>query len=104
MRPLAPPGHIMLNRRHLLAGTAAALVSRPALVRAATASTLRFVPVIDLAFPDPIFATAQVSRTHGFMVFDTLYGMNTKLEISPQMVEGHSVENDGKLWNLTLRD
>jgi len=96
---------MMLNRRHFIAGTAATtLVSRPALVRAASATTLRFVPVIDLAFTDPIYATAQVSRTHGFMVFDTLYGMNTKLEISPQMVEGHTVENDGKLWNLTLRD
>ncbi len=94
----------MLNRRHFIAGTAATTLARPALVRAATASTLRFVPVIDLAFPDPVYATAQVSRTHGFMVFDTLYGMNTKLEVSPQMVEGHSVENDGRLWNLTLRD
>lgn len=95
----------MLNRRQFIAGTAAAAtLSRPALVRAAAGTTLRFVPVIDLAFIDPVYATAQVSRTHGYMVFDTLYGMNTKLEISPQMVEGHTIENDGKLWNLTLRD
>jgi peptide/nickel transport system substrate-binding protein len=95
----------MLNRRHFIAGSAAtALISRPALLRAAGKTTLRFIPVIDLAFVDPIFSPAQVSRTHGYMVFDTLYGMNTKLEISPQMVEGHSVENDGLLWNLTLRE
>jgi peptide/nickel transport system substrate-binding protein len=94
----------MLNRRHFVAGAAAVSLARPSLVRAAPASTLRFVPVIDLAFPDPVYATAQVSRTHGFMVFDTLYGMNANLEVSPQMVEGHVVENDGKLWNLTLRE
>jgi peptide/nickel transport system substrate-binding protein len=95
----------MLNRRHVLAAAAATAVHRPALVRAASASTLRFVPVIDLAFIDPIFAsTAQVSRAHGYMVFDTLYGMNTKLEISPQMVEGHEIQEDGKLWLLTLRE
>lgn len=95
----------MLNRRNLLkAAAATALVQRPALVRAASATTLRFIPVIDLAFVDPVYSTAQVSRNHGFMVFDTLYGMNTKLEISPQMVEGHTVENDGLLWNLKLRD
>ena len=95
----------MLNRRHFIAGSAAtALISRPALLRAAGKTTLRFIPVIDLAFVDPIFSPAQVSRTHGYMVLDTLYGMNTKLEISPQMVEGHSVENDGLLWNLSLRE
>jgi peptide/nickel transport system substrate-binding protein len=66
-------------------------------VRAAPKTTLRFIPVIDLAFVDQIFSSAQVSRNHGFMVFDTLYGMNTKLEVSPQMVEGHTVENGGLL-------
>jgi peptide/nickel transport system substrate-binding protein len=99
----------MFDRRLLLKATAAVAVSgaiaRPSLVRAASATTLRFIPSIDLAFVDPIYAnSAQVSRNHGFMVFDTLYGMNTKLEVSPQMVEGHAVENDGLLWNLTLRE
>lgn len=98
----------MMHRRTLLrtaATSALALpgLSLPGLARAASATTLRFIPVIDLAFTDPIFSTAQVSRNHGFMVFDTLYGINSKLEVSPQMVEGHRVEADGKLWNLTLR-
>ncbi|MBV8650685.1 MAG: ABC transporter substrate-binding protein, partial [Alphaproteobacteria bacterium] len=100
---------MMFNRRLLLKATAALAVSgavaQPRIVRAASATTLRFIPSIDLAFVDPIYAnSAQVSRNHGFMVFDTLYGMNTKLEVSPQMVEGHTVENDGLLWNLTLRE
>ncbi len=74
-------------------------------MRAAGGTTLRFVPVIDLAFTDPIFAAAaQVSRTHGLLVFDTLYGWNTALEPSPQMLEGHRIEDDGKRWELTLRD
>ena len=93
-----------LSRRLLLAGAGAAAVARPNLVRAQSATTLRFIPVIDLAFLDPIFAGAQVSRNHGFMVFDTLYGISSKLEISPQMVEGHVVSNDDRQWDLTLRD
>jgi peptide/nickel transport system substrate-binding protein len=95
-----------MDRRSLLrsALVAPAAFAMPALVRAASASTLRFVPVIDLAFVDPIYSTAQVSRNHGFMVFDTLYGMNSRLEVSPQMVAGHRVENDGLQWDLTLRD
>ena len=46
--------------------------------------------MIDLAFVDPIYSTAQVSRNHGFMVFDTLYGMDAALEVSPQMVRATS--------------
>src|SRR5215218_9141186 len=94
-----------VSRRSLLKAAAAVpALSFPGILRAESQTTLRFIPVIDLAFVDPIYSTAQVSRAHGFMVFDTLYGMNTRLEISPQMVEGHSVENDGLLWNLTLRE
>ena len=67
----------MFNRRLLLKATAALAVSgavaQPRIVRAASATTLRFIPSIDLAFVDPIYAnSAQVSRNHGFMVFDTL--------------------------------
>lgn len=57
----------------------------PASARAATRTTLRFIPVIDLAFTDPIYAGAQVSRDHGLMVYDTLYGMNPALDVSPQV-------------------
>ncbi len=96
-------GGLVLNRRALLAGTAAGL-AMPRLGRAAGASTLRFIPAIDLAFLDPHWTTAYVTRGHGYMVFDTLYGQNGAFEPSPQMLEGHVVEDDGKLWKLRLRD
>ena len=94
-----------ISRRSLL-GAAASLpaLAMPGLVRAAAQTTLRFIPVIDLAFVDPIFSTAQVSRNHGFMVYDTLYGMNAALEVSPQMLAGDAVSSDGRQWDLTLRD
>jgi peptide/nickel transport system substrate-binding protein len=38
------------------------------------------------------------------MVFDTLYGQDNNFVVRPQMVAGHRVEDDGKLWRLTLRD
>ena len=90
-----------LGRRTLL--RAAALVpglAAPGIARSQSRTTLRFIPVIDLAFLDPIYSAAQVSRNHGYMVFDTLYGQDGTYAASPQMVEGHSIENDGKLWNL----
>lgn len=92
------------TRRTLLSLAAGLPLAAPRMVRAASATTLRFVPVIDLSYLDPIFNNAQVTRNHAFMVFDTLYGMDAKLEIHPQMVQGHQVENNGKLWNLTLRE
>jgi peptide/nickel transport system substrate-binding protein len=37
-------------------------------------------------------------------VFDTLYGIDTEWKAQPQMVEDHTVENDGLTWTLKLRD
>jgi peptide/nickel transport system substrate-binding protein len=38
------------------------------------------------------------------MVFDTLFGMDNQTRMQPQMLDGFSVEDDGKLWKLKLRD
>jgi peptide/nickel transport system substrate-binding protein len=92
-----------MRRRSFLAATAASL-ALPAAVRAQTATTLRFIPQIDLAYLDPLWTPAYVSRNHGYLVFDTLYGQDGAFNISPQMLEGHVIENDGRLWKLTLRD
>ncbi len=74
----------------------------PNLVRAAP-TTLRFVPQIDLAFLDPHWTTASVTRNHGHMVFDTLFGCDTAYRASPQMLEGFATEPDGLQWRLVLR-
>jgi peptide/nickel transport system substrate-binding protein len=96
---------MLVSRRSLLrAAAAASAFSLPGVLRAEAQTTLRFVPVIDLTFLDPVFSTAQVSRNHGFMVYDTLYGTNSALEVSPQMVSGHVVSNDDRQWDLTLRE
>ena len=93
---------LKLNRRTLLAASAG--LALPSIVRAQGATTLKFIPQIDLAFLDPHWTTANVTRGHGYMVFDTLYGQDGTFTSSPQMLQGHVVENDGKLWRLTLRD
>src|SRR4051794_12569792 len=91
-----------MKRRGFLAASAATL-ALPAVVRAQQRSTLRLIPQIDLAFLDPHWTTAYVTRNHGYMVFDTLYGMDGSYAVRPQMVAGELVENDGKLWKLSLR-
>ena len=44
--------------------------------RAASKKVLKFVPQADLAVLDPILTTAGVTRSHGYLVFDTLYGVS----------------------------
>ena len=92
----------MLKRRTLLGAGAAALAA-PGLAGAQSARALRFIPQSDLAVLDPIWTTAYVTRNHAMMVFDTLYGTNSQYKVSPQMVDGHVTEADGKTWRLTLR-
>ncbi|MCW3473765.1 ABC transporter substrate-binding protein [Limobrevibacterium gyesilva] len=92
-----------MKRRAFIATSAAAL-ALPSVVRAQKQSTLKFIPQIDLSFLDPHWTTAYVTRNHGYLVFDTLYGQDGSFKVSPQMVEGHAVEDDGKLWKLKLRD
>jgi peptide/nickel transport system substrate-binding protein len=65
---------------------------------------LKFIPQSDLAVLDPIWTQAYVTRNHGLMVFDTLYGMDSQFRISPQMLEGDRTEDGGRTWLLTLRD
>src|ERR1700722_1270167 len=95
-----------MKRRAFLAASAAGLAP-PAGVRAANQRVLKFIPQSDLAILDPVWTTAYVTREHGYMVFDTLYGQSGQkngFRPEPQMLAGHSVENDGKTWKLTLRD
>ena len=91
-----------MQRRSVLAG-GAALLAAPALVRAQSESTLKFVPYADLALLDPL-VSAFVTRNHVMMVFDTLFALDAAGVPQHQMLAGHTVEDDGKLWTLTLRD
>ncbi|HUB49639.1 MAG TPA: ABC transporter substrate-binding protein [Acetobacteraceae bacterium] len=92
-----------MRRRAFLAASAASL-ALPSISRAQGARVLKFIPQSDVTVLDPIWTTAYVTRNHGFMIFDTLYGVDNQYKAQPQMVEGHTAENDGKLWKLTLRD
>jgi peptide/nickel transport system substrate-binding protein len=95
-----------MRRRSFVAASAASL-ALPAVGRAAGSRLLKFVPSADLAVVDPIWTIAYQTRDHGYMVFDTLYGQTGKehgFKVTPQMVAGHSTEDEGKTWKLTLRD
>ena len=92
-----------MKRRSLLAGAACLPLAAPAVRAGEGARTIRFVPNGDLAVLDPITNSVMQTRTHGMMVWDTLYGIDENYQAQPQMLEGHLVEQDGKQWTLTLR-
>jgi peptide/nickel transport system substrate-binding protein len=101
----APKGRNAMQRRSMLKAAAGfALLAAPRLAKANTPTTLRFVPVSGLVILDPVSTTGRTTRNHGFLVFDTLYGLDETLNPQPQMVAGHAIEEDGKRWTLTLRE
>src|SRR5207249_5155700 len=58
----------------------------------------------DLKIVDPIWTTALISTHHGNMVYDTLFALDDKLEVKPQMVDKWEVSPDKLSWTFTLRD
>ena len=69
----------------------------------AAQTTLRVVMHSDLKIVDPIWTTAYISRNHGYMIYDTLFAMDAKGEIQPQMVDKYEVSPDQLTYTLTLR-
>ena len=51
-------------------------------------TVLRVVPHSGLKILDPIWTTAYISRNHGYMIYDTLFAMNTAGRRKTQKV-GH---------------
>jgi peptide/nickel transport system substrate-binding protein len=67
-------------------------------------TTLRVVMHSDLKIVDPIWTTAYIVRNHGYLVYDTLFAMDAKGEIKPQMVDKYEMSADQLTYTMTLRD
>jgi peptide/nickel transport system substrate-binding protein len=79
-----------------------AVVAVSASIRAET--VVRMAPHSNLTILDPGWTTAYITRNHGYMIYDTLFGMDANGKIQPQMVERHEVSKDKKTWTFTLRE
>ncbi|MFN0183199.1 MAG: ABC transporter substrate-binding protein [Aquabacterium sp.] len=69
----------------------------------AQSNVLKVVPHSNLAVLDPIWTTAYMSRNHGYMIYDTLFGTDENGKIKPQMVDTWSVSPDNRLYTFKLR-
>jgi peptide/nickel transport system substrate-binding protein len=96
-----------INRRQVVRGAAAAAaltLSAPSVHAQQGGQTLRFVPNADLKVLDPIWTTAYITRNHGYLVYDTLFGTDASLQIKPQMVNRTTVSPDRMKYTFALRD
>ena len=95
----------MLRRTFIKATAATGITAlcSPAVVQAQQQRVLRFIPGSGLVSLDPIWTTANITRTHAFLVYDTLYGLDAGLAPSPQMAAGHVFADDGRTCTVTLR-
>ena len=65
---------------------------------------MKFIPHSNLISLDPIWTPAAIVRNHGYMVWDTLYGVDDSYRPQPQMAAGHVFEDGDRLCTITLRD
>jgi peptide/nickel transport system substrate-binding protein len=76
----------------------------PSIALGQRANTLRFIPQSDVTVLDPHISTTYVTRNHGLLIFDTLFGFGADYKTTPQMADGYVIDKDGKRWTITLRD
>jgi peptide/nickel transport system substrate-binding protein len=97
-----------MDRRSFISATPAAVaaLSVPGLTHAQSsrARVFRWVPHADLTILDPVFSTVFITNIHAQLVWDTLYGLDDNYQPHPQMAAGHTSEDNGLLWKITLRD
>ena len=92
------------RRTALAGGVALATTSliRPREARAAKALTV--VLESEVTILDPHLTTVNITRSFALHVFDTLFAMNEKGEIKPQMVDTWESSADKLTWTFVLRD
>src|SRR6266404_8311451 len=97
-----------LSRRQVLRGAAATAAAvtlgAPSVHAQKRVQTVRFVAQADLKILDPVWTTAYITRNHGYLVYDTLFGTDDSLRIKPQMIDRVAVSTDGMKYTFTLRD
>jgi hypothetical protein len=97
----------LLSRRRVLtaAAGAATVFSAPTFPRAAALTgALKVVLESEVVILDPHFTTAAITRSFGYHVYDTLFAMDERGRIKPQMVDHFESSADRLRWTFELRD
>lgn len=92
-----------MHRRNFLKAMAASTLPMPAFAQGKT-STLKIIKNQNLGSVDPIWTTAAATQDFGFMVFDTIVGVDADYVPKPQMAEGWTIEDGDKTYTFKLRE
>jgi peptide/nickel transport system substrate-binding protein len=92
-----------MNALHRFAAAMLAVVALTAPARADDNQVLRYIPQADLASIDPHWNGAYVIRNYGYLVYDTLFGMDRDFHPQPEMVDSWKSSDDGLTWEFRLR-
>ena len=90
--------------RLLVALGLAALSALPAAAQNDAGKTLRLVPHADLTVVDPQFIGVYITRNFGYLVYDTLFGMDRDFRPQPEIVDTWQVSDDKLTYTFRLRD
>ena len=93
-----------MKRRTLL--QAAAFLAAPAIARAQSQTTLKFIPQADVTALDPVWSTRSTSpaTTPTWCSTRCMARTSTLADPSPDGARAMTTDDDGKRWRLTLRD
>ena len=84
--------------------SAVRLLAAPMPSAAQQPKTLKVVMHADVRTLDPFWTTQTIAGIHGMMVYDTLFSIDEKFEVKPQMVDTWKTSDDGLVWTFALRD
>src|SRR5215831_18984628 len=95
-------GSLMSWRRAALIGLIAAAFAAGGSA-AAQERILKVVMHSDLKSLDPVWSGAYIVRNHGYLIYDTLFALDAKFQVQPQMPESWHQSEDGLVTTITLR-
>src|ERR1700683_3139100 len=93
-----------MARSQLAAAALAVVLASAGAARGDDNQVLRYIPQSDLASIDPHWNGAYVIRNYGYLVYDTLLGMDRDFHPQPEMVDSWKSSEDGLTWEFRLRD
>jgi peptide/nickel transport system substrate-binding protein len=82
---------------------AGALVALAAPVSAQD-KTVRAVMHAEVKWVDPHWTTANITQQHGYMIYETLFALDSKGNPKPQMVDTFRVSPDKLTYTFVLRN
>ena len=66
-------------------------------------SVLRVVPHANLTLLDPGWTSIYITRNHGYLIYDTLFALDSSGKPRPQMVDTWTESPDRLTWTFKLR-